>query len=156
MARTFYLKAACHCSAVTIPVNPLDSDALAYDYRATESHPRSVEICHCNSCRHSTGGLCTSYYPNQRPLLEHTASFPFLEPNRVPGEVHRFFRTRCGCHMFKAVPDKERARWSDGAEGVKKETLWGVATGTLEVISGKVAFYDHIFVDDAKDGGAAS
>jgi hypothetical protein len=106
-------------------VESLEPDAFAYDYRATEWHPKAVQICYYNSCRHVTGNLCTSYYPSQRPILDWTTSFPSFNPLEAATLAHRFFCTRCGCHVFKSVPDGERAHASDNVVKIDRQTRWG-------------------------------
>jgi hypothetical protein len=155
MARTFSLNAACHCGAVEQSVRPRAADGLAYDFRATEGHPKKVPLCHSNSCRHATGQLCTSYYPSQRPTLESTAAFPALKDDKVVEESHRYFCSHCGCHVFRSIPDKERAKYSEVPLELGESVRWGVATGILDNIAGKVHFSDHVFVEDTMDGGAA-
>ncbi|KPM41034.1 hypothetical protein AK830_g5541 [Neonectria ditissima] len=106
----------------------------------TEDGSESLSLCHCDTCRHTSGLLCTSYYPTTAPDL--SASLNAYCPT---GTSTRYFCATCGCHLFQA-------RQIDG-----KSLEWGAATGAVTCIStpssspGHYASHQH--VSDTGDGG---
>lgn len=109
-------------------------------------------MCHCNTCRHSTGsmGYCNVRIDGpQIPL-----SIDSTNENHIPADLSnlaeyrasptavRYFCSTCSAHMF--------FRWQ--AEG---EDRWGIMTGCLERIDGIVTLIQHEFIGDTLDGGLA-
>ncbi|CZR54771.1 uncharacterized protein PAC_04655 [Phialocephala subalpina] len=157
MARTFNLNAQCHCGTISQPIRSPPIDDLAHDFRAQESSPKKVQLCHCTSCRRSTGNLYASYYLFSPPHLENTTAYPPIpiNPDRPDKIYRRHFCSTCGCHIFRSIFDKQRVKYSDVKLKASECMRWGVATGTLDDVARNVEFSDHVFVGDTKDGGAA-
>ncbi|EPE04079.1 hypothetical protein F503_04927 [Ophiostoma piceae UAMH 11346] len=78
--------------------------------------PIPISICHCNTCRHTSGVFFTSYCPIQPPAYDGEQLSSYTSS---PGTTRYFCKT-CGCHVF-------RARQSSCTD----EPLWEVATGTI-------------------------
>ncbi|KAH8884214.1 hypothetical protein GQ53DRAFT_752269 [Thozetella sp. PMI_491] len=131
----YWVSISCHCGAskqdLSLPNGPASWE--------------SVSICHCNTCRHHTGLLCTSYLPivepsreSLRELIEYTSS-----------KSSRWFCKTCGCHIFRS---------SAGA--------WSVATGVIARSPSSVpppendgrvdVTWAHRFEGDTKDGGLSN
>ncbi|KAM5348148.1 hypothetical protein ACJ41O_007972 [Fusarium nematophilum] len=124
---------SCLCGSVSQHVSPRTTS----DSKATQ-----VSICHCDTCRHTTGLLCTSYLPIQEPRISDRLGV--FEDSQ---DSSRYFCSTCGCHLFHSVRDDDAG-----------ELSWGVATGVVERSdeeSGDVKFIRHTHVADTKDGGAA-
>ncbi|CAG9984018.1 unnamed protein product [Clonostachys byssicola] len=124
---------SCFCGGVTQNVRPKIS---------TASNGIALSLCHCNTCRHTTGLLCTSYLPIQEPEISAN-----LRIFRTSGKSARYFCRICGCHIFR------------NEEYNRGEAEWGVATGVVsrtdDDVIGEVKFTDHKHVSDTKDGGIA-
>ncbi|RMZ32323.1 hypothetical protein D0859_03520 [Hortaea werneckii] len=130
------LKATCLCDAAAHTIT-----------LSSSSFPLKLSICHCNSCRHTTGTLCqggaylpTAYQPAPS-LLERLRSFHFSNT------ITQYFCPQCGTHML--------VRYQKRDQSFSGEATWAVATGTLESIEGVVEVARHIFVADTLDGGFA-
>lgn len=119
------LAVRCQCGAVS-----------QENIRLREGRPLS--LCHCDSCRHSTGLLCTSYYPVKGFSLSDSIRGYSLSPQST-----RYFCTTCGCHV---------ARSRKTEQGLLQ---WDVATGVVVASTQDLdltyEFHDH--VKDTKDGG---
>ncbi len=126
---------SCLCGAskqvISPKVSPIDWDAIPF--------------CHCDTCRHHTGVLCTSYLPvvelnpkSLRNLVEYAS----------PGSS-RWFCGTCGCHIFR----------SSQAKAVAGAVDWGVATGVVVESPAFVGASDgspswtHQYDEQTKDGG---
>ncbi|TEB36105.1 hypothetical protein FA13DRAFT_1762283 [Coprinellus micaceus] len=112
---TTLISARCHCGRNKFKI-PFTSSSL----------PRPSLMCHCDTCRHSTGSI---------GLLNLTVY-------HASANIGRYFCTMCSAHMF--------FRWN--ALG---EDRWGIMTGCLEQIDGIVTLKQHEFVGDTLDGGLA-
>ncbi|KAL1894373.1 hypothetical protein Sste5346_005873 [Sporothrix stenoceras] len=119
------------------------------------SKPIPITICHCNTCRQTSGVLCTSYCPIERPdddkldlLTVYTSS---------PG-TERYFCKTCGCHVIRR---RQSSAEDDG-------DLWEVATGVIaderrddddntenDNDTPVLEYVRHEHVDDTGDGGLA-
>ncbi|KAF4467907.1 hypothetical protein FALBO_5211 [Fusarium albosuccineum] len=98
-----------------------------------------LALCHCDTCRHSTGLLCTSYLPIQEPDSTNN-----LTVFKASDRSSRYFCSVCGCHVFRSL--KKYAG----------ELIWGVATGTIsssDELSESVIYGTHTQVADTVDGG---
>jgi hypothetical protein len=102
--------------------------------------PQHKRICHCNSCRYTTGVLYLS-----APTL---ASKPtFLERLRryeSSDKLTRYFCPSCGSHMLIHV-----------YEGDKWDVCSGVVYQISDGSSSLEVYTSHEFVDDTIDGGLA-
>ncbi|KAH6628750.1 hypothetical protein F5144DRAFT_323792 [Chaetomium tenue] len=98
----------CHCNAAKQVLTP----------RNTQDVFSNLSLCHCDSCRHSTGLLCTSYTPISSP-----PSTTGLESYSVSPASTRYFCSTCGCHIFRTRHPSPTAP--------SEEWKWEVATGTI-------------------------
>lgn len=78
----------CLCGAISAPGSLLSDPEI----------PLSIEICHCNPCRYTTGSLGASFpqlksSPPQNLLSQLTAY-------HSSSTVTRYFCSTCGCHCF--------------------------------------------------------
>ncbi|KAK0655133.1 Mss4-like protein [Cercophora newfieldiana] len=88
---------SCLCGAARQILSPSPHDS------------NSITICHCDSCRHLTGLLFTTYAPIKgAPFL---AGLTKYSPS---ASSTRYFCSICGCHIFR-----------------HNEHGWAVATGTI-------------------------
>ncbi len=102
--------------------------------------PLEGNVCHCDSCRHSTGALyvAVTIWPQPRAAFDIAGlqSYEFS-----PNITYRFCGT-CSTLMFY--------------ETKKYPSQLGVFTGTLRNIdTDLVRHTKHIYVEDTKDGGAS-
>ncbi|EXL64437.1 hypothetical protein FOPG_19300 [Fusarium oxysporum f. sp. conglutinans race 2 54008] len=100
-----------------------------------------LSLCHCDTCRHATGLLCTSYLPIGKPNLTHE-----LSVFNVSDVSSRYFCSTCGCHIYRSH------------KGDNGEMTWGVATGVIsgsDDMSVRVRYAAHTHVADTVDGGAS-
>jgi hypothetical protein len=130
------LYASCHCGALRQHIRFADS---------IPGLPVGTALCHCYTCRHSTGLLCTSYMPISNPeSLSNTTTHPSNSD-----QIQRHFCSTCGCHMFRSRPSNGQ----DQGSNVEQEKYWEVATGVLNNVASFVHIDRHINVSDTKDGG---
>ena len=125
------LTVTCLCGAVQRSVLP-----------DTISAAQGLTLCHCTTCRHTSGLLFTSYYPILQPssLSGLTAYSP---PQGCDPETSntRYFCSVCGCHVFRST-------------STPTGTVWAVATGTLVSEPEPGASYRRqAYVSDTGDGG---
>ncbi|KAL6246262.1 hypothetical protein RBB50_006497 [Rhinocladiella similis] len=123
----------CLCGNVTEPASILASEEL----------PIENLLCHCDTCRHSTGALCTSYF--ELKGQPSTKSVDCATGYHTPLFV-RYFCKNCGCNVF--------------ALG-KADGRWLACSGTLEIdrktgdVLNVSKITAHEYVGDAADGGIA-
>lgn len=110
-------------------------------------------LCHCDSCRYSTGLLCTSYLRIAAP--KPAALETLIEYASPSARSSRWFCGTCGCHVFQAL----------GATGSSTSAqVWQVATGVIigpsrteqplpEGALGASPGWRHQHIQDTKDGG---
>ncbi|EAU89642.2 hypothetical protein CC1G_02531 [Coprinopsis cinerea okayama7 len=147
-----YIKARCHCGLNT--------------FRAvfqTSSLPISNDLCHCSTCRHSSGQMVV-YHVKVEALLCADTDDPFhVEPGpecvgdgdliayQTSNDAVRYFCSVCSAHLVFRYLGKP-------AGGGNEERLEGystVAAGALEKVEGIVQPGYHIYVEDTMDGGLA-
>ncbi|KAG6917458.1 hypothetical protein DXG01_002435 [Tephrocybe rancida] len=133
---TTFVKASCHCG--------LNVFNVAF---ATDSLPVTNDLCHCNSCRHSTGQLMANFVPIFGvPLASASTADPAdlstLTTYSSSTVGTRRFCGRCSAHVL----------WEFHKD---TESSWCVASGTLERIEGIVNTTYHIWISDTLDGGIA-
>ncbi|KAL7415004.1 hypothetical protein BDY24DRAFT_369343 [Mrakia frigida] len=127
---------SCHCTlnSFSIPI-------------PTSSLPLPSRICHCDSCRRSTGSL----FNISLPLPNATSSsFPLGTTLRASVDEEgktttRWFCVNCGAHMLR-----ERVA-ADGSGGRE----WVVRVGVVQGWEKLVKIEAHIFVGNTTDGGGA-
>lgn len=127
------ITATCHCGAAKQSLTPRD----------TQNVFLNLSLCHCDTCRHSSGLLCTSYVPISTP-----PSTARLESYSVSPASTRYFCSTCGCHVFRARHPSPTAP--------SEEWEWEVATGTIVDApdSGRLPeTLHHQHTEATKDGG---
>ncbi|KAK4125165.1 hypothetical protein N657DRAFT_357779 [Parathielavia appendiculata] len=125
---------SCHCGAARQTLLPKEHNDLF----------SQVSFCHCDTCRHSTGLLCTSY----APVASHPPpSLTGLQSHSTSSTSTRYFCSTCGCHVFRA---KHASTLSFPAEWD-----WEVATGVITDApeSRLPEQWHHHHVQDTQDGG---
>ena len=134
-----YVKASCHCGANTFQIPFL-----------TSKLPQATSLCHCNACRHITGGLAvhTAVVEGQPlsadsgPDAHKPADLSNLTKYNATEKATRYFCSTCSAYLLYEIK-----RTSD--------PLWCVSTGALERTEGIVKVGQHIFLADTLDGGLA-
>lgn len=127
---TTTIKARCLCGNFTtdIPVG-------------TKSLPLSAWMCHCDTCRRSSGTLCTTYLLPDNPSFQPDPSLlGRLKGYKSSENITRYFCPTCGCHVLWNGPEQD---------------TWDIPTGCLEKIDDVIQFKGHIYVKDTVDGGSA-
>ena len=123
------LHVSCLCGAIKQTVSSQATGKVEY------------RMCHCNTCRHSTGLLCTSYCQVSEPDV--SSGFGRFDSS---GQTARYFCSSCSSHVFRSMRAKE-------------QTVWEVATGTITASSEDASLDDvsvaHLHVEDTEDGGGA-
>ncbi|KAI5459996.1 glutathione-dependent formaldehyde-activating enzyme [Mariannaea sp. PMI_226] len=123
-------RVSCICGGISQLITTKSSDTAHCD----------LSLCHCDSCRHSSGVLCVSYYPIAAPV-----SLPQgLSAYRTGDGWMRYFCSTCGCHVLRS----------------KADTEWELATGVIiETVpdDGSITgrYMNHVHVSETKDGGSA-
>jgi hypothetical protein len=91
MASTSLASLTCLCGVISVPATILAEPNL----------PLSTGICHCNSCRYTTGSLGAAFPPLNSSPPQDTLSK--LTAYHSSDDVVRYFCSRCGCHCFCCV-----------------------------------------------------
>lgn len=112
MAQELQYKIICHCGLAS---QTISRPNLSNSPSGTTWSPQGLDMCHCKSCRKTTGLLCVSYMRIEAP--SHTNG---LIAYRSTQYVERFFCGTCGCHVFWRREDSEG------------DVAWAVATGVIE------------------------
>ncbi|RFU30671.1 hypothetical protein B7463_g5656, partial [Scytalidium lignicola] len=102
--------------------------------------PLECNVCHCNSCRHSTGALhvCKATWPQAREDVDMSS----LNKYQFSANITYRFCGTCSTLMFY--------------ESQRYPSKLGVFTGTLRNIDADlIKLTKHIFVEDTLDGGAS-
>lgn len=121
------LSIECLCKTIRVNLKLKDRTEL----------PTPLNLCSCSTCRHTTGILCTSYFPIPDPVpsdLTHTTRYC---PGN--GKTSWYFCPTCGCHVFR-----------------KRGGVWEVATGVMDRVDGLVSITGHSHVSDTIDGGVSA
>ena len=123
------LKFSCACCQVNGSIN-IPSIAL----------PLPINLCHCDSCRHSTGQLCASIasLPKESTSLQIRGR---LKGYELSAHGTRCFCEQCGAFIYDRTKD----------QGVV-----GIHTGVLDEPEGLVKLKQHENVADTKDGGLSA
>lgn len=98
------------------------------------SEPSLLLLCHCSSCRLTTGELCASYLA----LASPPASFENLVQYHQSKNVSRWFCRNCGAHVF-----------------IKRLDDFFVASGLLEAAQVDTQAVEHGCVNDTLDSGVS-
>ena len=120
------LKFSCGCCQVSGSVT-FPSSAL----------PLPISLCHCGSCRHSTGQLCTSVASLPEKSVSLFVSGKLKEYESCL-HMTRFFCEHCGASIYG---------------GNSAQDIAIIYTGVLEDPKGLIKLQNHEHVADTKDGG---
>ncbi|KAI2467874.1 hypothetical protein F4781DRAFT_296265 [Annulohypoxylon bovei var. microspora] len=120
-----------------------------------------IKLCHCDTCRHSSGLLYVSYAPIQPPQSVNG----LVAYDDEAARLRRYFCGTCGCRVFQR--EQGSAGDAGGADG-----LWAVATGIISGRAGSgegadgepveaddrsehpfLRFAGHVNVAGTRDGG---
>ena len=129
-----------HPNGVVITAECLCKNNIFSTKVSASQLPLEGSICHCDSCRHSTGGLyvVAAIWPQPRETLDITGLQRY---HFSPNITYRFCGT-CSTLMFY--------------ESKEHPSQLGVFTGTLKNIDTDLVRHSkHIYVGDTKDGGAS-
>ncbi|PPQ73887.1 hypothetical protein CVT24_011947 [Panaeolus cyanescens] len=160
-----YIKASCLCTSNTFLI-PFITSTL----------PQSTALCHCSSCRHTSGQLAVhcavaagapvAISESEGASVEIPGSGGGGSDTRstyVPADLSnlskynatpamtRYFCKTCGAYMLyerHPAPDPD----SDVSIS-QSQSQWMVSTGCLERTEGIVKVGSHTFLADTKDGG---
>ncbi|RYP14588.1 hypothetical protein DL765_006259 [Monosporascus sp. GIB2] len=112
---------------------------------ARSSLPLKATCCHCNSCRHVTGGLYSvdAPWPGDRDKIETSS----LKRYTFSKAITDLFCGTCSSRMF----------FRKSPENADESDEYGVFTGVLMNIDvpNLVEFVHHMYVGDTLDGGAS-
>lgn len=126
-------KITCHCGLASqtitsrrpaVPPEPAPSPARGGGGTHTHTHthttaPPSLDMCHCRTCRKTTGLLCASYLRIEAPPPQTAGLVAY---RATTDRSERLFCGTCGCHVF----------WRGGEPGGERADDWAVATGVIE------------------------
>jgi hypothetical protein len=93
-----------------------------------------LALCHCNSCRTTSGELCTSYFALSSP----PTSFESLVEYQQSEHATRWFCKGCGAHVFMQFQSPSK---------------FFVASGLLEAVPFETEAVEHACVNDTLDAG---
>jgi hypothetical protein len=128
---------ACLCGRIREPATILTSQSLLQE----------TLICHCDTCRYTTGSLGTWYLTLCEAPSE--ASLSQATPYKTSENYTRFFCSECGCNVF--IRSERDGGWlaCAGILEVGDEEESKEAQKNVSRITG------HEYVGDVKDGGIA-
>jgi hypothetical protein len=129
---------------MSLPVVNCLCGAIRFEY--DEPLPVTTELCHCNPCRHTTGGLFAGFGPLKAPDAGILAKCTAYESSSTHT---RYFCSTCGGKTFIHVHHRP-----DG----KPRNDWNVIAGAIDPPAGNkdVMFVDfNMWLADAADGGLA-
>jgi hypothetical protein len=136
------MEISCHCGATSQTA------------QASASSVTGLILCHCDTCRHMTGLLCTSYVPIREPdSLSGTRSYSW------GGSSTAWFCATCGCHVFRStrtgVPAEERWEVASGVVvgALKKDDSDSEHERQVRDVESWPALEEHLGVADTGDGG---
>ncbi|KAF2662569.1 hypothetical protein K491DRAFT_182829 [Lophiostoma macrostomum CBS 122681] len=120
----------CLCKGNTYPIDV-----------PTSKLPLAGYMCHCNKCRHMTGGL---YSPHIiLPAPQSAVSFAGLSEYPFSDNANSYFCPTCSTPLF--------FNWQR-----EQTKLWGIMVGALQNDPGDlVKFTTNAYVSDTIDGGAS-
>jgi hypothetical protein len=118
------------------PITCLCGQAQQEVALAADAFPVKGYLCHCDTCRWTSGMLCTTYVE----LASPPTSFANLTNYKSSEGMSRSFCRTCGAHLF--VHEKSTGRY------------W-VCSGAIEHRGDVVRITHHEWVADTGDGGLA-
>jgi len=137
MVSTALAHLTCLCGAVSAPGTLLHEAEI----------PISAGICHCSSCRHTTGSLGVSF-----PLLKSAPAEDTISQTTVHRSSHGktwYFCSKCGCHCF--LLNHHSGKWyclggiiEPSVSAKEDSIIW-----PEDII--KVSHHEHVL--DTLDGG---
>lgn len=116
-----HITCLCGCTAQTV-------------HLSQSSEPSMLTLCHCSSCRATTGELCASYVA----LISPPTSFESLVQYTQSKNVSRWFCQNCGAHVF-----------------IRRLGDFFVASGLLDAAQVETRGVEHNCVNDTLDAGAS-
>ncbi|KUJ15432.1 uncharacterized protein LY89DRAFT_686187 [Mollisia scopiformis] len=129
----------CLCGAISEPGTLLKDDRF----------PTSASICHCNSCRRTSGSLGASFPPLKSPPPEATLSR--LTAYHSSDIITRYFCSKCGCHCF--IFHHPRKKWY--CLGGVVEPSPSPEAHNVSGPKNTIQVSLHEYVSDTLDGGLA-
>ncbi|EXJ57624.1 hypothetical protein A1O7_07973 [Cladophialophora yegresii CBS 114405] len=116
----------------------------------SQTLPVENDICHCNTCRYTTGSLGAWYVSLTGSPSEESLSNAIAY--KTSEKYTRFFCKKCGCNAF--LRSDRDGSWAACSGVVEMEQTEGM-TGRLSVQKNISRVLSHIYVGDGKDGGIA-
>ncbi|KAF2772840.1 hypothetical protein EJ03DRAFT_265975 [Teratosphaeria nubilosa] len=129
MAEDKIVKASCLCGGAAHEIRLSSADL-----------PLKVFICHCDSCRHSTGTLCFTVAAGPAHYKPDLGLLSLLQPFEISKKIIYYHCPRCGSQMLATMM-------------VGEIKCWGFASGTLEQVDGVIQVMAHEHIADTLDGG---
>ena len=122
---------------VSVPISCLCGAANQTLRWPKSSLPLEVSVCHCDSCRYSSGSICVIWplIPSEVSSLENLTLYKTSENHE------RYFCSTCGAQVCLHSP-------SNGE--------WEIAAGLLDSFENVVKIKCHMFLEDTHDGGSAA
>lgn len=102
--------------------------------------PLEGSVCHCHSCRHSTGALYVLFSTWPRPRADVDTSG--LKKYQFSANIANLFCGTCSTPMFSELA------WDPGSLGVYSGPLTNMDVAPVRLTN-------HIYVEDTVDGGAS-
>lgn len=118
------LSIACACKRIS-----------GFCHIASEDIPLPMVVCHCTTCRHSSGLLCVSHIsisPRSSILQIYGQPYQYRTSSLI-----RFFCGFCGCSLYRKRENSQKV---------------DLCTGALDSPD-LTKMHEHIFVADTIDGG---
>ncbi|KAF8068984.1 Mss4-like protein [Lyophyllum atratum] len=141
---TTFVKANCHCK--------LNVFNIAF---ATNSLPISNDLCHCSSCRHSTGQLMVEQVKFVGTPLSATnepIDYSGLTAYKTSTSAIRWFCKRCSAHILWSYTTTPEA-WCVAVGALERtEGIVGRAPGEAPTLNGYVRQDNVIFVAAGETG----
>ncbi|CAJ2503616.1 Uu.00g110100.m01.CDS01 [Anthostomella pinea] len=148
MSRHTQVSITCHCGTVEqiVSLGP-----------KTTTGPRNINLCHCHTCRHTTGLLCVSYMGIERPQ-------PLIGLAAYQSSTScRFFCGTCGCHVFRRDDSSDDDEVGEGAVRERWTVATGVVVGRVDRRDGSgnegveaepmMGYARYLNTSSTKDGG---
>ena len=120
------ITSSCACHQLTLSVEV-----------PSASLPLRLSLCHCSTCRHVSGVLCTTVVSLPRGAKQLQINGE-AQSYRTKKDWTRCFCGKCGTSVYEDSPDPSKI---------------GLCSGALDFATGIVELEDHVFVVDTKDGG---
>jgi hypothetical protein len=139
MTSTSLAHLTCLCGAI------LEPGTLLSDLQI----PMWVDMCHCNSCRHTTGSLGASFPPLNSSPSQDTLSKPVAYHSSQV--VTRYFCSTCGCHCV--LFSHQRKKWCCLSGTIEPSPTFKASYNQWPKDTVKVSRHDYVL--DTLDSGLA-